>query len=460
MGAAKLADAAKSAKVFSVEDVARHNSSDDCWVIVRGKVYDVTAWGPKHPGGDLLFVKAGGDCTQLFDSYHPLSARRVLEKYYIGEAEVPAGGWVEYAEDLDDGQFYEVLKSRVYKYMKDNKINPRWAPAMYVKSFLILSTVALSFYGTYFYFQNLLLCLLCAVINGVAMAEVGVSIQHDANHGAYSESPAVCHWMGWTLDIVGASSFMWKQQHVVGHHAYTNLHDNDPDIRVSAKDVRRVTSYQPWHSYHRYQHIYLALLYGLLAIKSVLVDDFAAIADGKIGPVKISKFTSRENLEFWSGKAIFGAYYVLLPLLTSPHSFGKLLLLWLTAEACTGWMLAFMFQVAHVVPDVKYIKREADGKVKYGWAETQVVTSADFSHGSSFWTHMSGGLNYQVVHHLFPGICHIHYPRIAPIVLETCKEFGIPYTVYPTYGKALSAHFQHLKTVGTGTVIPSLATVG
>eukprot|EP00873_Tetraselmis_striata_P024749 jgi/Tetstr1/445013/TSEL_032821.t1 len=454
-------DKGAAARVFSVEDVARHNTPADCWVIVRGRVYDVTAWAPKHPGGDLLFVKAGGDCTQLFDSYHPLSARRVLEKYYIGDAAPPPGGWTTYADDLDDGQFYEVLKSRVYKFMKENKLDPRWAPAMYVKSFLILATVAVSFYAAFFYFTNPLTCLVCAVVNGIAMAEVGVSIQHDANHGAYASSPAICHLMGLTLDVFGgASSFMWKQQHVVGHHAFTNLHDNDPDIRVSEKDVRRVTSFQPWHGYQKYQHIYLALLYGLLALKSVLLDDFTALLEGKIGPVKIAKFTARENAEFWSGKALFAAYFVGLPLLASPHSLAKLALLWLTAEACTGWTLAFMFQVAHVVPDVKYIKKEADGTVKLGWAEAQVATSADFSHGSSFWTHLSGGLNYQVVHHLFPGICHVHYPKIAPVVMQTCKEFGIPYTVYPTFGNALSAHFKHLKNVGSGVVVPSLATVG
>lgn len=201
------------------------------------------------------------------------------------------------------------------------QLDPRWAPAMYVKSFLILATVAVSFYAAFFYFTNPLVglppapldpdrlpsvshlypsctlplwrhphltpppgmsqtCLVCAVVNGIAMAEVGVSIQHDANHGAYASSPAICHLMGLTLDVFGgASSFMWKQQHVVraplrpaltapllpchlidaddaalisaqvGHHAFTNLHDNDPDIRVSKKDVRRVTSFQPWHGY-------------------------------------------------------------------------------------------------------------------------------------------------------------------------------------------------------------------
>lgn len=448
------------ARAFTTAEVAGHDSAADAWVIVRGKVYDVTAWVPRHPGGDLILVKAGKDCTQLFESYHSLVARRTLEKYYIGDVASPADGWIEYEDDTQDGKFYSVLKQRVEKYMKDNKINPRWAPAMYVKSALILGTLFTSFYGGFFYFSSMPVCLVCAVLMGAAMAEVGVSIQHDANHGAYSSNRSICHWMGWMLDVVGASSFMWKQQHVVGHHAYTNLHEVDPDIRVSAKDVRRVTSWQPWHYHQRFQHIYLGVLYGLLAIKSVLVDDFAALSEGKIGPVTISRLTGREKLEFWGGKLLFMLYFVVLPLVSSHHSLGELVALWVVSELVAGWMLAFMFQVAHVTPDVEYVRRDSSGRVARGWAELQAATSADFSHGSFFWTHMSGGLNYQVVHHLFPGICHVHYPKIAPIVLDTCKEFNVPYCVYPTFGAALGAHFRHLRNMGAGRLIPSLSTVG
>ena len=81
------------------------------------------------------------------------------------------------------------------------------------------------------------------------MAEVGVSIQHDANHGAFSRRSWVGALFGATLDAVGASSFMWRQQHMGGHHVHTNVDGLDPDIRVSDADVRRVTPYQPWHHY-------------------------------------------------------------------------------------------------------------------------------------------------------------------------------------------------------------------
>lgn len=90
---------------------------------------------------------------------------------------------------------------------------------------------------------------LSSVLLGICMAEVGVSIQHDANHGAYSDNTVLEYALGTTLDVVGASSFMWKQQHVVGHHTYTNVDGLDPDIRVKDPDVRRVSRHQPWQSY-------------------------------------------------------------------------------------------------------------------------------------------------------------------------------------------------------------------
>lgn len=91
--------------------------------------------------------------------------------------------------------------------------------------------------------------MLFAACLGFFSAEVGVSIQHDANHGAYSNNPSLNKYFGCLLDVVGASSYMWKQQHVIGHHVYTNVDGLDPDIRVKDPDVRRVTMGQPWRAY-------------------------------------------------------------------------------------------------------------------------------------------------------------------------------------------------------------------
>ncbi|QDZ24403.1 fatty acid desaturase [Chloropicon primus] len=443
---------------FTVEEVRKHNTSKDLWFIIQGQVYDVTKFVPRHPGGSIIFVKPGGDVTQLFYSYHPDYVHKLLDKFHIGKVK-DSEKTIRYEED--DCEFFKACRSKVSKYFKQNNLDPRTAVSMYVKTAVILATLVVSYLATFYWTSSFVLALLFGVVFGTMKAEVGVSIQHDANHGAYHKNGGVGDWMGTTLDLVGASSFMWKQQHVVGHHAYTNVVNEDPDIRVGDKDMRRCEESQPWWSIHRYQHYYLGFLYGLLSIKSTLLDDFSALTSGKIGAVEVSKFTRREFLVFWSSKVFYYTYWFVLPSLFSDFALGKLALIWFCSEAVTGWLLAFMFQVAHVSEDLSFYHKDEKNAIKESWAVTQVKTTADFSHDSFFWTHFSGGLNYQTVHHLFPGVCHCHYPQIAPIILETCKEFGIKYNVYKTFWQALQGHFKHLQRVGSQEpLFPSLATVG
>lgn len=444
-------------KSFSLAEVAKHSTKEDCWIIIQGKVYDVTKFIPKHPGGSLIYVKPGGDVTQLFNSYHPQYVDKMLSKFEVGTVK-DTEKTVSYSEEKCE--FYSTCQSKVRQYFKENKLDPRYATSMYIKTAVIMTVLAASYWATFYSTSSLLLALAFGAVFGTMKAEVGVSIQHDANHGAYAQAGWLGDWVGITLDLVGASSFMWKQQHVVGHHAYTNVVDEDPDIRVSEKDARRCEDSQPWHPHHKYQHLYLGVLYSLLSMKSTLLDDFKALSDKKIGPVSIAGFTQREFLVFWASKAFYYTYWFCLPSLFSSFSFGQLALIWFTSEAITGWLLAFMFQVAHVSEDLAFFAKDESNRVNRSWAVTQVQTTADFSHDSFFWTHFSGGLNYQTVHHLFPGICHCHYPQLAPIILETCKEFGIKYNVYGTFWEALRGHFKHLQKVGHGIEIPSLATVG
>ncbi len=304
--------------------------------------------------------------------------------------------------------------------------------------------------------------LACAALLGFMKAQVGMSIMHDANHGAFSRSRGLARAMRATLDLVGASSFMWRQQHNVGHHAHTNVSSLDPDIRVSAADARRCAPGQPWHAWHALQHVYLVLLYGLLAAKSTFVDDFASLAAGRIGAVRLAPLSRRDRAVFWGGKALYSGWMLAAPLAWSPHSGVRLLALWALCDAVAGWVLALVFAVAHVSDGVAFPAPDAaTGRVARGWAAAQLAATADFCHGSLLWTHLTGGLNYQAVHHLFPGVCHCHYPALAPILLRTAAEFGVPYKVYPSFRAALAAHFRHLRNMGWRKQgVPSLASMG
>eukprot|EP00250_Pteridium_aquilinum_P005328 c15439_g1_i1 orf=576-2006(-) len=443
-------------RTFSVPEIRSHSSPDNCWLVIRNSVYDVTSWVPYHPGGSLIYVNAGRDCTQLFDAYHPLCVRVMLARFYIGEVERTAG--IEYTDftsleydSTGKEDFYLTLKSRVENYFHKSKINPRMHPHMLIKSFAIIFGFIFSYYMTFYGGQNFGISLFFAVATGLMAAEIGLAIQHDANHGSYTR----WHWLGYmmsvTLDLVGVSSFMWRQQHVVGHHSFTNVNGYDPDIRVLKPNVWRITREQPRRTYHNFQHIYLPCLYGILALKSVFYDDFISFATGSIGLVKIPKMTSLELSVFWGFKLTYAIYMFVLPGLYSHYSAWSIICLYVVMQLVFGWVLAFLFQVAHVVEEAAFPvvdKSRGYPTLARGWAASQVSSTANFCPNSSFWMHITGGLNYQIEHHLFPGVCHIYYPEIHPIVKMTCKEFNISYTCFPTFRVALAAHLNYLKKAG------------
>lgn len=450
---------------FTADAVALHNQPTDCWMIIDQNVYDVTSWVPKHPGGAMIYVHAGHDCTQMFESYHPLYVRKMLARFLVGRLASPrpqgegkSPGSLQPLSFSPETGFYATLKQRVEAYFKDRKVNPRIHPLMYAKTAFILLGYAATFYGAYLAPWGMLYATASALLLGIFTGEIGVSIQHDCNHGAFSASPLLGYILGLSLDFVGASSFMWKQQHVVGHHVNTNVTHHDPDIRVNDPDVRRVTVQQPRRWYHAYQHVYLMVLYGLLSIKSILVDDFSAYGSGSIGPVKLAKMTQEEELIFWGAKMLYFAYALGLPYAFGNRSLLQFALLFALAQFVTGWMLAFMFQVAHVVPEAQFPVSSPDAStgrpsVALSWAAMQAATSTNFSPGNVLWNHFSGGLSHQIEHHLFPGVCHVYYPDIHPIVESTCKEFGVPYHSYSSYWEALRAHLRHLQNVGVADVL-------
>lgn len=381
----------------------------------------------------------------------------MLARFYIGEVErTPGLAYTNFTSLEYDcagkENFYITLKQRVETYFRNLKVNPRMHPHMLIKSLIIICSYLLFYYMTFYGFKHFGLSLLSAIGAGLMAAEIGVSIQHDANHGSYSKWSLLGYMMSITIDLVGVSSFMWRQQHVVGHHSFTNVNGYDPDIRVLKPNVWRLTREHPRRSYHRYQHIYLSLLYGILALKSVFYDDFLSYTTGEIGPVKVPKMTPLESFIFWGAKLVYAIYMFILPGFFSHYNTWNIVCLYVVIQLVFGWVLAFLFQVAHVVEDASFpVVDSTSGapKLPLGWAASQVSSTTNFSTDSLFWMHITGGLNFQIEHHLFPGVCHIYYPSIHPIVKATCREFNVPYKCFSSFWMALAAHLDYLKKAGS-----------
>jgi linoleoyl-CoA desaturase len=356
-------------------------------------------------------------------------------------------------------EFFATLSQRVNQYFTANGIERTANGEMIFKTFfmfalylipfaLLLAGVATTFAGQ----------LVLWAIMGFGVAGIGLSVMHDANHGAYSKKAWVNNLLGLSLNLVGGHAVNWRVQHNVLHHTYTNIHDVDEDI--SPRGVLRMGPESDWKAMHRFQHLYAWFFYGLMTLVWVLVKDFfRLIKYQREGLLKKQKTTAAREWTFMIASKIFYFSYVFgLPMYLLGLAFWQVLVGFLIMHYIAGFILAIIFQPAHVVEGTEYPKPDEKGNLENNWAIHQLHTTTNFGHKHKLFSWYVGGLNFQVEHHLFPNICHVHYRAIAPIVAQTAQEFGLPYKSKETFLDAVVAHAVQLKLMGQKpTAAPVLA---
>ena len=343
--------------------------------------------------------------------------------------------------------FIKALRKRVDQYFENTGKSPRDCPQMYFKTATILAW----FFGAYFLLlfavHSWWLIVPLAMILGLGMAAIGFNIQHDGGHKAYSNHKWVNKVMAMTLDLMGASSYLWDWKHNTIHHTYPNIDGHDDDIDVGI--LGRLSPSQPRYWFHRAQGIYLWLLYGFLAIKWHLFDDFYTLATARIAGQKVPRPKGRDLLEFIGGKAVFFSMAFFIPMLL--HPWWAVLSVYALAAFTSGVVLSVVFQLAHCVEEADFPLPDERGKMQTDWAVHQVQTTVDFARRNRFLSWFLGGLNFQIEHHLFHRICHVHYPALSRVVEETCREFGIRYTANQTFFSAVASHFRWIHRMGQPT---------
>jgi len=344
------------------------------------------------------------------------------------------------------GEYYFELKNRVEEYFKDKNLKPTGNWNMYLKTFMILALFVLSYLSLVFFSNTLVTALISAFFLAQAFILIGFNIMHDGNHGSYSKNKTVNRIMGYTMDMIGASHMLWKQKHNVMHHTYTNIDGMDEDIDTSG--ILRLSPNQEWRFWHKFQHIYAFPVYSLLTLSWIVVNDFVKLITGKIGTQKIKKVKFKDNLFFYVSKTLYFGYMIILPLFFHPISY--VLFFFLFVHLILGFTLAIVFQLAHTVEQNSFpVPEPQSGNIKNEWAIHQVETTANFAPKNKLAAWYLGGLNFQVEHHLFTNICHVHYPQISKIVNQTSKEYSVEYISYPTVLSAIIAHLKFLKRMGS-----------
>ena len=252
---------------------------------------------------------------------------------------------------------------------------------------------------------------------------------------------------GLTLNMLGGSAKNWRIQHNRLHHTFTNIHEMDPD--VSPMGLLRFSPDAPLKKIHRLQHIYAWFFYGLMTFSWATNKEFKQLNDFRRDGFISKKEYTPLMLEMVAWKIIYYTYMFVIPyFITNNISIGFWLICFFSLHFVAGFILATIFQTAHIMPECDYPRANENGTIENNWAIHQLQTTSNYAPSSRFFSWYAGGLNFQVEHHLFPNICHVHYKNISHIVKEKAEKYGLPYYSRKTYLQAIIEHGKMLKSLG------------
>lgn len=348
----------------------------------------------------------------------------------------------------DKTVFFPTLQKRVNGYFKENNISRFANRAMILKTIILLSSFIIPVLMINLMVLNAWAVISLYVLMGFSFAGIGMSVMHDANHGAYSKNVNVNKWLGYSLNLIGGMVFNWKIQHNVLHHTYTNVHGHDDDI--ADKLILRMSPHSEVKKVHRFQMFYAFFFYSIITLYWATAKDFVQFV--KYRKEGSNRFTKKENLKYFLStlflKATFFTYMIVLPIVVAGNSAGLIIGGFLLMQAIGGLVLSIVFQLAHSVEEADFPVPNDANIIENEWAMHQLNTTVNFAQDNKLISWYVGGLNYQVEHHLFPNICHVHYPEISKIVEQTAKEFGVPYLTTPTLARAFRSHVETLRKFG------------
>jgi linoleoyl-CoA desaturase len=349
----------------------------------------------------------------------------------------------------DKSKFFSTLRTNVYDYFTENNISKHANTGMVLKTIILMGVYFVPYaLMLIFHVPNLLLFAFFLLM-GTGMAGIGMSIMHDANHNAYSSNATVNKWVGYSLNLMGGAVFNWKLQHNLLHHTYTNINGMDDDI--DGASMMRFSPHRPYRKIFRFQHFYAFFFYAILSLHWITGKDFLQLfAYRKNGVNRESKTGFYKQLAtlVWI-KGFYYFYMLFIPIYFFHYAALPFILAFVSLHVVCGLILSVVFQLAHTVEGTTFPVPNDSSEIENDWAIHQMNTTADFARDNSFVNWYVGGLNFQVEHHLFPDICHVHYRAISDIVKQTAEEFDIPYLDNPTFWGAVGSHVQILKYFGS-----------
>ena len=341
--------------------------------------------------------------------------------------------------------FHSELKRRISDYFEEVGKSTTGNYKLFIKAVILMVCFALIYIHLVFFTPPVLWQILESILLGGVVAAIGFNVMHDGAHGSFSKYKWVNSLAAFSLNILGGNSFMWNMKHNVIHHAFTNVDGVDDDIDI--QPWMRMSSTQKKYRLHKYQHLYFWVLYSLLYLFWIFILDYQKYFKSKVGNMPLKKMELSDHFVFWGFKVFHLFLFVGLPVYMV--GFSSWLISFLIFTCVAGFVLSVVFQLAHTVEHTAFpMPDKITNKMEDEWAIHQIKTTANFATRNKVVNWLVGGLNFQIEHHLFPKISHIHYPAISKIIKQACIEYGIQYIEYRRVRHALASHVSYLRQMG------------
>eukprot|EP00761_Pharyngomonas_kirbyi_P001729 gb/GECH01001733.1/.p1 GENE.gb/GECH01001733.1/~~gb/GECH01001733.1/.p1 ORF type:complete len:439 (+),score=53.13 gb/GECH01001733.1/:1-1317(+) len=417
---------------------------DDLWFI-EGEAYDLRNF--PHPGGPMAVdLGRGRDATVLFHSYHPFTSkpRQVLQKYkvpgirtqdYIPPSE-EMNGW---RDSLNHSEFGQDVVRRVRSYFQRKTTTKatyrRWMEIS-VMSIIVMSLLPWFIHGYYFSVMLFPFFLFILIINTF----------HDAAHFALSEK--------WYINAAFTYLYpffyppeTWYLQHVVSHHTQPNLYGADPDIShiPAVLKMHPIQTRLLWHSL---QYIYVLFLWSVMlplhhlssAVRILFTDSYMGVVPVITMSMPRKIYLMADRI-FWCVMTF--AWPFLVPAM--PSEWRRQCIFSLVPNLTLSFCLMATISVNHLADHTHKFKETRD------WFTHQVRTAFTYAADSQLCFFLTGGLNFQIEHHLFPSVNHCHMFDLHQIVRQCCRDHGIPYLYEETYTGMLKRHLVYLRNNGNSS---------
>jgi linoleoyl-CoA desaturase len=311
-----------------------------------------------------------------------------------------------------------------------------------IHRYLIIKTFIIANYVLMMISNSISVAVISFAFLGPLFIVLTLNVSHDAVHGIAHSNSRINAYLAFQMDLFGANSYAWKKRHKTGHHIFPNVLNKDPDLKQSF--MVKIFPNTERLFFHKYQHIYVPILYSFYTINWIFIRDFKDFITKPL----IREIPKKEYLKFFAFKLVYFFIFFIIPIKYSVLGFSQVLIAIIFMHILASYFLTIALIPSHVSENSIFPLPNNKGVMPYSWSHHQVVTTSDFATKNKITTWLLGGFNHHVSHHLFPLISHVHYSEITPIIKETILEYGLPYTHVSSIFKAYKSHYKLLKKNG------------